>query len=336
MTLRKSICSLMALTLSASMAAAAPSDIEWTDDVANNPVTGNPGFGDGRTYYAHVVWDEESNVWHAWYDASSGFDVGYAVSNGPDGIEFGDYQPVTGFTTDVQSKPFVLKTGPSEFRMWYMANEREGGYHIYTAVSIDGVNWTDDQMVSGIAYDPDGSPQFGPVERIAVEQLPNGDFVAYCRCEEFFLDEADEFFDQGKKLFRYVSEDGINWTWTGYTGVNEIEELGGMEFSSVIQHPAYEDVWYAWGNNANSSGPFYSFVSNDGGLTFELDEAPVLGVGEIGTQSYNADRNYHPSVTYMGDGQWVMFRTVAEPKRTARATGVEDVPTTSVADWSVF
>lgn len=324
----------MGITAMASSAIAAPSDIVWTDDVDNNPVIGDPGFGDNRSYYGHVVFDEDAGVWHAWYDSSSGFDVGYAVSDGPDGTNFGGYALVTGFTTDRQSKATVVKTGENEFRMWYMANERTNGYHIYTAVSSDGINWTDDQMVNGIAYDPDGIPDFGPVERIAVTQLEDGSFVAYCRCEEFYVDEALDYI--GKHLFRYTSDDGINWTWTNSTGITDVEGLENIEFSSVVQHPDIEDTWYAWGNDANSSGPILSFVSTDGGLTFELDENPVATVGETGTQSYNVDRNYHASVTYMGNGEWVMFRTVAEPKRTAIATGVEDVPGTSVHAWSLY
>ena len=66
-------------------------------------------------------------------------------------------------------------------------------------------------------------------------------------------------------------------------------------------------------------------------MTFER-MSPVANVGEIGTQPYNAERNYHASVTYLGDGNWVMFRSVAEPKTTARATGVEQL--TSVKDWN--
>ncbi len=318
------------------IAHSAPSDITWTDDEANNPVIGPPGFGDNRAYYAHVIFDETANLWRSWYDSSSGFDVGYAESTGADGITWTNYALVTGFDSDRQSKPVVIQIGDNQFRMWYMANLREGGYPIWTAVSSDGVTWSDDQPVSGIAFDPDGDPRFGPIERIAVTQLEDGSFVAYCRCEDPFVDAADPWFDLGKKLFRYTSTDGVNWEWAGYTEVNEEEGFEGVEFSSAVKHPDREGVWYAWATTQNSSGPIYSYISTDDGLTYQLDENPVAVIGDIGTASYNQGRNYHASVTYMGNGEWVMFRSVAEPKRTARATGTEELPNTSVNHWSLF
>lgn len=332
---RISVVAAVAVLLS-SVSFAAPGDITWTDDTANNPVIGPPGFGDNRAYYGHVIFDETANIWRAWFDSSSGFDVGYAESTNADGTSWTNYALVTGFNSDRQSKAVVVQTGDSQFRMWYTANTRDGGYPIWTAVSSNGVSWSDDKPVTGIALDEEGTSRFGPVERISVTQLEDGSFVAYCRCEEPYLDEAFDWFDLGKKLFRYTSANGVDWQWTGYTGVNEDEGFEGVEFSSVVKHPDREGVWYAWATSQNSSGPIYSYISTDDGLTYQLDENPVAVVGEIGTASYNADRNYHASVTYRGNGQWVMFRSVAEPKRTARATGVEDVPNTSVSHWSLF
>ncbi len=312
-----------------------PSDIVWTDDVENNPVIGSPGFGDNRAYYGQVIFDPIANIWRAWYDSSSGYDVGYAESTDSEGINWTNYAPVTGFTTSRQSKAVVLQIEDSLFRMWYMADERDQGYSVYTAVSSDGINWGDDQIIEGIVYDNLGSSQWGPVERIAVTQLEDGTFTAYCRCEEPFLDAALEWFDQGKKLFRYTSEDGINWTWGGYTGVNEIEGFESLEFSSVVKHPDIEDVWYAWGSMANSERPIYSFVSTDDGLTFELDEDPVANVGDYQTQPYNQNRNFHASVTYLGNGEWVMFRSTADPKTTSRATGIEEI-SSPIDHWYLY
>ncbi|MDP8245428.1 MAG: hypothetical protein P9L94_15190 [Candidatus Hinthialibacter antarcticus] len=334
--LRRMCTILIVASLFTPLSNAAPSDITWTDDTANNPVIGPPGFGDNRAYYGYVIFDANANIWRGWYDSSSGFDVGYAESTDADGTSWTGYALITGFNSDLQSKAVVAQIGDSQFRMWYMANTRDGGYAIWTAVSSDGVNWSDDQPISGIALDEEGTSRFGPVERISVTTLEDGSFVAYCRCEEPYLDEAFDYFDLGKKLFRYTSADGITWQWAGYTGVNEEEGFEGIEFSSAVKHPDLEGVWYAWATSQNSSGPIYSYISTDDGMTYQLDENPVAVVGELGTASYNADRNYHATVTYMGNGEWVMFRSVAEPKRTARATGVEDLPNTNVAEWSLF
>lgn len=327
---------IAALTLSiAGFAQAAPSDITWTDAVENNPVIANPGFSDNRAYHTHVIFDADAGIWRAWYDAGSGRDVGYAESTDASGLTWGDYTPVVGFETTRQSKVYVLQLEPSLYRMWYMAGDRSGGYQINTALSNDGMDWFDDQPISGMAEDD--MTQFGPVERIAIDREADGTFVAYCRTQEPFVnDQTWEWFEtRGKLLFRYTSENGVDWTWTGYTGVNDIEELSGFEFQSVVRHPDRDGVWYAFGNNNNSSGPLHSFVSTDGGHTFELDEFIVDVVGDIGTQSYNQDRNYNPSVTYLGGGEWVMFRSTSNPHTTSVAFGVEEIDT-PVRNWSIF
>jgi hypothetical protein len=297
-----------------------PGDIEWTDNVTDNPVIVSPGFGDNRAYYGHVLFDPHANIWRAWYDASSGYDLSYAESTDAEGLNWTNYTPCVGFTSSQQSKGFVVQLGPNEFRMWYMAEPRGGGYIISSCVSSDGINWENDDWITGIA-EPDMN-LYGPVERIAVQRLDDGSFVAYTRCEEIDYNDVGS-----KRLYRYTSDDGIEWTWTNDTLVSDIEDMSSIEFSSVVKHPDKPEVWYAWGNNANSEGPFQSFVSVDDGLTFTLDENPVAGIGEVGTQTFNQDRNYHGSATYLGDGNWIMFRTVAEPKATAIATGKEEIET---------
>ena len=331
---RKAFLIVIAFTaIFSSLALADPKDIVWTDDVSINPVIKNPPFGSNRAYFASVVFDKEANIWRAWYDASSSADLSYAESTDPDGKNWTNYKQCTGFTSGVQSKAFVLKVSATQFRMWYMAENRVSGYIVSTCVSTDGVNWTDDQWITGIA-DPD-MQQFGPVERMAVVRLADGSFVSYVRCEETEITPLPDTAQPGRKLlYRYTSKDGIKWTWAGYTGVNDLEGLDGLEFSSVVKHPDRPNVWYAWGNNQNATSPIYSFVSSDDGKTFQLDESPVAVVGDINTESYNVDRNYHASVTYLGNGKWVMFRSVAEPKTTARAAGVEKL-STPVEDWQI-
>ncbi len=308
----------------------APHDIVWTDDVTHNPVIVEPGLTEAnRAYYGCVLFDSYANKWRAWFDASSGADVGYGESSGSEGIEWGNYALCQGFQSSKQSKPFVIQLGEDSFRMWYMAEDRIGGYIINSCVSTDGVNWTEDDWINGIA-EPDPS-QFGPTERFAAVQLEDGTFVAYVRCEEIDIPEAQE----GKRLHRYTSPDGINWTWTGYTGANDEEGMEGMEFSSVVKHPDRDGIWYAWGSHANSEYPCISYVSTDGGHTFSLDENPVANVGERETQPYNQNRNFHPSVTYLGNGNWIMFRSVADPKAIARATGVEPLET-NTSHWELY
>lgn len=320
------------LIVATSLVWSAPSDIVWTDDVANNPVIKEPGLtGANRAYYGCVIFDPYAKIWRAWFDASSGADLAYGESSDADGIHWGHYALCKGFTNSFkQSKCFVIQLGPNSFRMWYMADDRVGGYYVNTCASTDGITWADDRWATGIA-EPDAST-YGATERFTAVQLEDGSFVAYVRCEE---PEIAAAVVGSKRLSRYTSPDGIVWKWTNDTLVNDIEGMDGLEFSSVVKHPDRSGVWYAWGNGANGVNPFYSFVSVDDGLTFTLDENPVSVIGDIGTQTYNVDRNYHPSATYLGSGKWVMFRSVAEPKATARAVGVEKLDT-SVRDWSLY
>lgn len=325
------------LCLLSQLSFSKPSDIQWVDGVDVNPVIKEPGLTDAnRAYYPFVLFDASANKWRAWFDASSGADVGYAESEGPDGLVWGNYALCDGFDTGVQSKVHVIQLGENSFRMWYMADARTTGYQINTAVSSDGVTWTEDTPITGMAGDD--MVTFGPIERIAVVQDDDGSFVAYCRCEEFFLDAAIEFFDQGKFLFRYESTDGVAWTWTGYTGVGDFAGYEGFEFSSVVKHPDLENTWYAWGNNQNSAGPIASFVSTDGGIIFDLDEEIINVIGEAGTQSYNQERNFHPSATYLGNGDWVMFRSVShDPHATGIAWGTEPgLVGSSVPSWELY
>ncbi|RJP30990.1 MAG: hypothetical protein C4527_08620 [Candidatus Omnitrophota bacterium] len=307
-----------------------PSDIVWTDDVANNPVILEPGLSDAnRAYYGCVIYDRYANIWRAWFDASSGMDIGYGESSDADGIEWGNYVLCKGFISAKQSKAFVIQLAANSFRMWYTAEDRGGGYIINSCVSVDGINWTADDWISGIA-EPDPS-QNGPTERFTAVRLEDGTFVAYVRCEEPLINQAPV---GGKFLHRYTSADGVNWTWTGYTGANDGEGLESMEFSSVVKHPDKTGMWYAWGSLANSEHPCISYVSSDEGHTFVLDENPVANVGAYQTQTYNQNRNFHPSVTYLGNGNWVMFRSVADPKATARAVGVEEIRT-PISQWEL-
>ena len=235
------LASVMFVAALASLAMAqSPADIVWTDDVANNPVIVEPGLTDAnRAYYGAVIFDEHANIWRAWFDASSGRDVGYGESTGPEGINFGSYALCGGFSTGRQSKPYVVQLGPNSFRMWYTADERASGYIINTCISTDGVTWTDDRDCVGIAEDDPTA--YGPVERIAVARLDDGSFVAYVDCEEpdnyDAYEPLTEYEVVGTKLLhRYTSTDGINWTWTNYTLTNEATDLANMEFSSVVKH----------------------------------------------------------------------------------------------------
>ena len=113
----------------------------------------------------------------------------------------------------------------------------------------------------------------------------------------------------------YVSPDGIRWALQGPV------EISVANITSIVQHPDRQSTFYAWGYSAD--GNMTSHVSTDGGKTWADDEETVNTIGESGTQPWNDSRNYNPQAIYRGQGKWVMFRTVAEPKRTAYATGVE-------------
>jgi YD repeat-containing protein len=286
---------------------AAPRDIKWTEGTTN-PITGDPGFGDGRTYYASVLFDATAGKYRIWFDSSSGANIGYGESVGDDPTKFGNYQLVQGLNAS-SSKSHVVQLGPSSFRMWYAGPGGTPGYEIRTAVSADGVHWSEDVACTGIvAAEPDIT---GPNEHFAVTQRRNGEFFALAQTDA----KGDGADGRDATMNAYVSPDGIRWA------LQSPVEISVANITSIVQHPDRQSTFYAWGYSAD--GNMTSHVSTDGGKTWADDEETVNTIGESGTQPWNDSRNYNPQAIYRGQGRWVMFRTVAEPKRTAYATGVE-------------
>jgi hypothetical protein len=113
----------------------------------------------------------------------------------------------------------------------------------------------------------------------------------------------------------YTSADGIAWSLQGPT------DISVANITSILDHPDRPNTMYAFGYSNDSTST--SHVSTDGGKSWADDEEPINHVGESLTQTWNQDRNYNPQAIYRGSGKWILFRTVAEPKRTAYATGVE-------------
>lgn len=291
------------LLAAAGVLQAAPSDITWTEGTPN-PVTGDPGFGDGRTYYASVLFDADAGKYRIWFDSASGAQIGYGESDGDDPTSFGKYQLVKGLH-DSSSKSHVVQLGPDSFRMWYAGPGGTPGYEIRTATSTDGINWSDDVPVTGLV--PEDADTNGPNEHFAVTRKLDGTFYALAQT----VAERD-----GERLMNaYTSADGIAWTLQGPT------DISVANITSIVDHPDRPGTMYAFGYSSDPIST--SHVSTDGGKTWADDEEPINNIGEAGTQEWNQDRNYNPQAIYRGEGRWVMFRTVAEPKRTAYATGVE-------------
>jgi hypothetical protein len=292
----------------AGVVQAAPHDITWTEGVPN-PVTGDPGFGGGRTYYASVLYDASAGKYRIWFDASSGADIGYGESVGDDPTKFGNYQLVKGLNAK-SSKSHVVQLGPDSFRMWYSGPGGTPGYEIRTATSTDGVNWTNDVACTGIvANEPDTT---GPNEHFAVCRKLDGSFYGMAQ-----TDAEGDGTSRDAVMNAYTSTDGIAWKLLGPVEIDPTV----ANITSIVDHPDRPNTMYAFGYSADDFST--SHYSTDGGKTWKDDEAPINHIGEGRSADWNQDRNYNPQAIYRGGGKWVMFRTVAEPKRTAYATGVE-------------
>src|SRR5687768_3636688 len=109
---RVGVC-LLFVAAGAGVVRAAPHDITWTEGTPN-PVTGDPGFGSGRTYYASVLFDPHAGKYRIWFDSASGAQIGYGESTGDDPTSFGKYQLVTGLNA-ASSKSHVVQLGPDSF-----------------------------------------------------------------------------------------------------------------------------------------------------------------------------------------------------------------------------
>jgi YD repeat-containing protein len=287
---------------------AAPHDITWTEGTPN-PVTGDPGFGGGRTYYASVLYDATAGKYRIWYDSSSGANIGYGESVGDDSTRFGNYQLVTGLNA-ASSKCHVVQLGPNSFRIWYSGPGNTPGYEVRTAISSDGVHWSEDVACTGIvANDPNSH---GPNEHFGVGRKRDGTYFALAETDAAADAEVDV---RDATMNAYTSTDGIAWQLQGPV------EIDVANITSIVDHPDRPNTLYAFGYSGDGNST--SHVSTDGGKTWADDEATLNHVGESGTQEWNQDRNYNPQAIYRGSGRWVLFRTVAEPKRTAYATGVE-------------
>lgn len=293
---------------SAGAAWAAPRDIIWTEG-ATNPVTGDPGFGDGRTYYASVLYDADAGKYRIWFDSSSGANIGYGESVGDDPTRFGNYQLVTGLNSS-SSKCHVVQLAPNSFRMWYSGPGNTPGYEVRTAISSDGVHWSADVACTGIvANDPNSH---GPNEHFGVCRKRDGTFFALAETDAAENAEADV---RDATMNAYTSTDGVAWKLQGPANISV------ANITCIVDHPDRPNTLYAFGYSGD--GTSTSHLSTDGGKTWADDEDSLNHVGESGTQPWNQDRNYNPQAIYRGNGRWILFRTVAEPKRTAYATGVE-------------
>lgn len=284
----------------------APHDITWTEGTPN-PVTGDPGFGDGRTYYASVLYDGSAGKYRIWFDSSSGADIGYGESVGDDPTHFGNYQLVTGLNAS-SSKCHVVQLGPDQFRMWYSGPGHTPGYEVRTATSTDGVHWENDVACTGIVMaDPDTT---GPNEHFGVCRKLDGTFYALAE-----TDATGDGSSRDATMNAYTSTDGIAWKLQGPV------DISVSNITSIVDHPDRPNTMYAFGYTDETNST--SHVSTDGGKTWMDDEDTINNVGAAATQPWNPDRNYNPQAIYRGNGKWVLFRTVADPKRTAYATGVE-------------
>lgn len=119
--------------------ATSPHGITWTKYASNPVFTATVDWEQGSIGHPHVI--KDGTTYEMWYGPNDER-IGYAWSS--DGIHWTKYanNPVLEGTPGAWDEggvgaPFVIKLGPSDYRMWYQSGGRIG-----YATSTNGVEWT--------------------------------------------------------------------------------------------------------------------------------------------------------------------------------------------------
>lgn len=295
--------------------------VVWTD-YPGNPLD-MPMPDSDRSYMANVLWNPDLQKYQIWYDQGSIDLVTYAES--VDGINWTNAVLTTGIN-DVEGlqvgRAYVLYNSGWDYpyKAYLFGRGGDLGDHVRFAQSKNGIAWENhqdldmsDATVSGQTISsPDGhAVMYNPA-------FPEAPYRMYLKTGDF--------------TSVMQSSDGINWLWKTYATLDE-----GFHITAIVQ--IGENDYRAWGFRVYDTPGIQSFRSADG-LEFEMLEDPVAVVGGGGPAgSWNDNRNYHPSVVYNGNGQFMMWRSgrneATGSYRMGFATGVDADLVTPVTDWEI-
>ncbi len=297
------------------------SEIVWTDYLENPLAMPMPN-GD-RSYMPNVIWNPDLQRYQCWYEQGSIDLVTYAESD--DGITWSNETLTQGITIDdlQVGRGFMLYNTEWEYpyKAYFFGRGGDLGDHVRFAESIDGIVWENNQPL-------DMSDATVSGQTIS---SPDGHAVLFD--PDFPGEPYRMYLKTGDQTSIMQSSDGITWTWFDFATLDE-----GFHITAILQ--ISENDYRAWGFRDYSVAGIQYFRSADG-IEFELIQDPVEVIGGAGpAESWNGDRNYHPSVVYEGNGQFKMWRSgkhdVTGAYRMGFATGIDTDLGTLVDQWSIF
>ncbi|QDU34265.1 hypothetical protein KS4_23320 [Poriferisphaera corsica] len=186
--------------------------------------------------------------------------------------------------------------------------------------SSDGQNWS--APVECITSDDNPTHYMSP----SVIKRGENDWL-------MFVSRLDVSDDAQTRVVRLVSSDGVNWSEQGFVGMALPDFVNGP-WHNDVQHDAVNDrliMLFPTGRRSIQDptwqGMFMLAYSYDWGLTWQLDEMPLVG-GR--TQSYMRDRCYKGCLLDLGGGNWRVFISGRNADDTAWVVGRLDTAITAI------
>ena len=262
------------LTTSGFGLATSPDGTVWTKHLGNPVMTATEEWEDGNLDQSHVI--QDGALYKMWYGANDRA-IGYATS--ADGINWIKHEnnPIMEGTAGAWDKEgvsatFVIKVGPSDYRMWYQTNDSSGiGY----ATSSDGLTWIK-RATPVLTRGPQG----------ALDDAKIADPNVLFDGTQYHMWYAGES-DVGWRIGYATSPDGVNWTKSNSNLLVSPGAAGEWDENSVSEPNMYFDgssyhMWFSGWNNDFIFQRGYA-TSPDGINWIKYADNPVLSPGEAGS-----------------------------------------------------
>jgi predicted GH43/DUF377 family glycosyl hydrolase len=276
----------------------------------------DPVYDPGKAYYPTVL--QEGGTYTMWSDNASGVQM----ATSPDGIHWTTAGQATGL---LNPRHTVVENIDGTYRMWY--NDSSQLYSIdaiRTATSTDGLNWTNDTVISQVGttvitglWPNWNTGSYGPCD-ILFNTLGSSTLVTPVGKDSVWANKYVMYYDgtTGGDEFMglAVSSDGV--TWAGYDGgvapvldsTSGAWDSGYVGYGTVLKvGDSAFDLYYSGGvDSVLNQGIGYA-SSTDGINWVKSTSNPIFSIYDGVT--WRADRTYTPMV--IGDQMWFTGRSLA-------------------------
>jgi hypothetical protein len=271
----------------------------------------NPVYSPGKAYYPTIV--KDGSTYSMWSDSASGIQVATST----DGISWTSVGTASGLTSPRHT--IVRKVG-STYQMWYWNSASLYSINdIRTATSSDGINWSNDQVITQVGSTVINNSSSGNWNR---GSYGPADIIYNPFGSDTIIAPLNESSVWGNKFVMYydgttggtesiglaVSNDGINWQ--GYNSglapvLNGSGGAGDWDRTYVSRCTVYNEndnayhMWYSGGEGRMDHGIGYAFSTD--GINWTRDTSNPIFYKDDGV-NWRSDRTYTPVV--IGDQMW--------------------------------